>query len=473
MLSARTGYVMGCCRLTSFRKKLHRMVTGVDAPEEKKVRDVPLLALATTTAHFQLISCACLRLFSALLPPVGCRAVPSAGHPRQQPHSVSPSTPHLPLTPPTLPPVPLSPPSSLLPLFPSDELKEKRRQKMFKAGADARQRKKEERDALLAQQAAILAQEEEERRADPLGYVQRLHQRKAELTRRKGVRGRRVGEVGGRKTVSSRKRMALLAQQMGRKERGEGGGGGGDGGGGEKEDNFGANDEDWQVYKDAALPSKLGGEADEESEEEREELTRIEEKLTLYDPTYLTPAPPPPHAPELDYQLTLWVDRMRAPELVWQPALVGLDEAGLGESIRRILARMEGDVAVKLCKEVWLMGGGAGYDGYVERLEREVRGVREVGADVRVRRGQGPLDAWKGGRMIAGRVWEESGGDVASMCKVGGGWGGMVLVSRAEYEEMGGEYLKEHRWGNAFFPTPPADQVASHTAIGGQKKRKR
>ena len=352
---------------------------------------------------------------------------------------------------------------------------------MFKAGADARQRKAAERDALLAQQQAIVEQEEEERRADPLAYIRRLRQRKADLIRHRSDRARR-SEGGGRRTATSRKRMALLAQQMGRKERGEGGAGAGDGGGGEKEDDFGANDDDWLVYREAALPSKAmggggGGEADEESEEEKEELARLEEKLVLHDPQYLTPTAAPPRAVELDYQLTLYVDRIRAPELVWQPALVGLDEAGLTESVRRMLARMPADVGVKLCKEVWLVGGGGvGYKGYAERLERELRGVREVGSEVRVRRGHDQLDAWRGGQMLARKVWDESGEDdvVQGMCaSAWGGPGGMEFVSRAEYFEMGGEYLKEHRWGNRFFPTPPPDPGVNHNAMGLSKKRKR
>ena len=349
---------------------------------------------------------------------------------------------------------------------------------MFKAGADARQRKKEERDALLAQQQAILEQEERERLADPVAFIRRLHQRKADLSRQRAERARRNDSAGGRRTATSRKRMALLAQQMGRKERGEGAtSGAGDGGGGEKEDSFGLNDDDWQVYKEAALPSRsmVGAEADEESEEEREELARLEEKLLMHDPDYLSSKPAPPaHPIEHDYQLHLYVDRIRAPELVWQPALLGLDEAGLTESIRRMLARLPHAQAAALCKNIVLVGGGAAYVNYVGRLEREMRSIREVGSDVRVRRGDGQLDAWHGGQLLAGRVWEECGGDVAEMCRSGGGWGGLVFVSRAEYYEMGGEYLKEHRWGNAFFPSPPADPNASHAAMGGSKgKRKR
>ena len=360
----------------------------------------------------------------------------------------------------------------------ADEVKDKRRQRLMKANADARERKQREREAKEAQQRAVAEQEDVERRRDPDGYVRRLHERKEELLKRREERLRQQSNEGGRRGASSRKRMALLAQQMGRKERGEGGGGAGDGGGGEKEDDFGARDEDWQVYKEAALPSRggLSGEVDEESEEEREELARLDEKISLYDPEAERRQREKEREERLarhqvrpaDYQLHFYVDRIRAPELLYQPSFIGIDECGLTECIRRTLTRLPADAAARLARNIVCVGGGSGYTGYVERLEAEVRAVREVGSEVRVRRGEGMLDAWKGGRLLAEQVWSECGGGagggnvgdvVASMVVKGGvaGGSGVSFVSKAEYNEMGGEYLKEHRWSNFYHPTPALD----------------
>jgi hypothetical protein len=90
---------------------------------------------------------------------------------------------------------------------------------------------------------------------------------------------------------------------------------------------------------------------------------------------------------------------------------------------------------------------------------------------VRVSRGEGILDAWKGGRLLAEQVWHECGGGtgsssgdsvravLANMVAKGGvaGGSGVSFVSKAEYQEMGGEYLKEHRWSNFYYPTPALD----------------
>ena len=361
----------------------------------------------------------------------------------------------------------------------ADELKEKRKQRLFKANADARQRKREAKESRDREERARAEEEEQERRRDPAAFVARLHERKAAIERRREERQRSSESGGGRRGATSRKRMALLAQQMGRRERGEAGTGGGDGDGGEAEDDFGLDDQDWDVYVEAALPSRLQqADAEDESEEERELLSRLEEKLALHDADYtrrqLQQQQAQQRPVEQDYQLHLHVLRIRAAETVWQPQLLGLDEAGLTESIRRCLARQQPHTARALCRLVFLTGGGSGYCGYAERLEAELRSIREEGAELRVVRGEGMLDAWKGGRQLACELWRQCAGDVAEMSRRGGGWGGVELLSRADWAEMGADYLKEHRCSNRWHPTPQADAPHGLPATaGGKQKRKR
>ncbi len=95
------------------------------------------------------------------------------------------------------------------------------------------------------------------------------------------------------------------------------------------EDTFGMNDDDWNVY--------LVNQSEEDAEEEVIELQEIESLLSKHDKSsngHNTPATVPSldtfH--ESDYQLYLSVERIRAPEIVFQPlALCGLDQMGIPE----------------------------------------------------------------------------------------------------------------------------------------------
>jgi len=41
-----------------------------------------------------------------------------------------------------------------------------------------------------------------------------------------------------------------------------------------------------------------------------------------------------------DYQIRLWADRYRGTEILFQPAIIGMENAGLGEILENILAPM-------------------------------------------------------------------------------------------------------------------------------------
>jgi len=85
---------------------------------------------------------------------------------------------------------------------------------------------------------------------------------------------------------------------------------------------------------------------------------------------------------------------------------------------------------------VFVSGGNTLFTGFEERLAAELRGVLPTDFPATVRRAQEPiLDAWKG----AAGWW-------ASASK---GERGAATVSRAEYEEKGSEYIKEHSLGNS------------------------
>ena len=228
---------------------------------------------------------------------------------------------------------------------------------------------------------------------------------------------------------------SLASDQPGRKRRR-----GGD------DDNFGANDDDWGVYR-----SVQTGEQDEEEEEEDlgEGLKNIEAQLLQFDPNFTEnntleaqsdwtksmyhaflrgPRPFDPESQREAHQIHLNVERIRVPEVVFQPAIAGVDQAGLIEIAANIINQRLSSPQDRdaVLKDVFLTGGNTLFTGFQERLSHDLRAVLPTESAMVMRRARDPLlDAWKG----AAQWSKEAGFKKAS-------------VSREEYLEKGGEYLK-------------------------------
>lgn len=83
-----------------------------------------------------------------------------------------------------------------------------------------------------------------------------------------------------------------------------------------------------------------------------------------------------------------------------------------------------------------MTGGCASFPNFVERLSRELTAVRPFGSRLCVSAARDVLDAWHGARC-----WAAS----PALSE--------AAVTLAEYNEMGGEYLKEHSASNRYVPT--------------------
>lgn len=213
------------------------------------------------------------------------------------------------------------------------------------------------------------------------------------------------------------------------------------------DDNFGADDADWGVYRTVAT----GGDQSEDEEEEdfNTSLKTIEAQLIEYDPDFTAehtleaqsdwtkslvhaflrgPWPFDPESQREAYQIHLNVERIRVPEVVFQPSIAGIDQAGIVEIAADILnQRFSADEdRARLLKDVFLTGGNSLFQGFDERLRSELRAVLPIDAKLSVRRAADPvLDAWKGAAQWA------SGSQLAASS-----------ISRQEYQEKGSEYLK-------------------------------
>ncbi|KAL6860189.1 Nuclear actin-protein involved in chromatin remodeling [Amphichorda felina] len=329
------------------------------------------------------------------------------------------------------------------------QLKQKRQQRLLKSNHDARARAKAEKEA----EKARIAEEErldlERRENDLEGWLEEKRQARADTLQRMRERDRLKQDLGNRKSLASQIRMksiANLASDNPTKKRRRGG----------DDDNFGANDDDWGVYRQIAV----GENSEDEHEEEdlHSTLKTLEQDLLKYDETFdyeqtyeaqsdwsrsllhaFTRGPRPfdPASQAELSQVHLNVERIRIPEVVFKPSIAGVDQSGLaeiaGDILNQRLAGMPGG-RDEFLRDIFLTGGATLFRGFDERLRDELTALLPAGSPLNVRRAKDPLlDAWKGAAQWAGSsAWKTA------------------KISREEYQEKGADYIKEHDMGNAF-----------------------
>jgi actin-related protein len=94
--------------------------------------------------------------------------------------------------------------------------------------------------------------------------------------------------------------------------------------------------------------------------------------------------------------------RVRCPEALFQPFLLGLDQPGVHEMIHSAIEKCDVDIRTDLYKNVVLSGGSTMFPGIADRLHKELLMFAPSG--VRVKVGAGPdrfHAAWIGGSMLA------------------------------------------------------------------------
>ncbi|TKS77330.1 Actin-related protein 5 [Collichthys lucidus] len=142
------------------------------------------------------------------------------------------------------------------------------------------------------------------------------------------------------------------------------------------------------------------------------------------------------------HQLFVGTERLRCPEILFQPSPTGEDQMGLMETLQYVLARYTLEQQEALVSNVFLTGGNMQYPGMKERVERELLAMRPFQSHFKVTMASRPaVDAWYGARDWALEHLPAAGGGAAE------GW-----ISRQDYEEKGGEYLSEHCASNVFIP---------------------
>ncbi|KAL4864322.1 hypothetical protein BDV12DRAFT_176316 [Aspergillus spectabilis] len=323
-------------------------------------------------------------------------------------------------------------------------LKEKRHQRLMKSNVEARQRAKEEKEREQARKDEELRLDREKRENNFEGWVSERRAQRQNILQRIKERDRLKADLGNRKSLASQMRMKTLANLAadGPKKRRRGG----------DDDDFGANDEDWGVYRTVAT----GEQSDDEEEEDLGGmLDNVEKELLEYDPDFTEnhtlaaqtdwtkslihvflrgPWPFDPESQREAHQLHLNVERIRVPEVVFKPSIAGIDQAGLVEIAADIVNQRfsSAEEQQRLLRDIFLTGGNTLFQNFDERFRNEFQSYLPYGAQLNVRRASDPiLDAWKGAAQWA------SGSGLAK-----------ASISREEYLEKGSEYLKEHDLGN-------------------------
>ncbi|CAK7891631.1 actin-related protein 5 [[Candida] anglica] len=360
-----------------------------------------------------------------------------------------------------------------------DQIKEKRKQRLLKANFDARERAKEakrEEEALVAK----FEKEQEEWRARDLEdwcAVKRMELE--DLVSKMKERSKLMDAFKDRKSVAAQQRMKNIAtlandesgstSAASRKRRRNANSTIDN----DPNDTFGANDDDWSVYRDITNVS-----LEEEQEEDTAAVLKLEEQLLKYDPKFnhedtfsasqkfdwknstlhkfvhgprenltlkLQAEGVEPEElesnPEIikrNHQIHLNVERIRVPEVLFQPNIAGIDQAGITSLSEDLLYRRldgnfnAGGQAHSLIQDVFVTGGLVQWPNFIERLQKDFTSFLPVGAPLKVRSAKDPVsDAWRGMSK-----WASSEECTNS------------YVTRAEYDEMGPEYIKEHGLGN-------------------------
>ncbi|CDW79283.1 actin-related protein 5 [Stylonychia lemnae] len=322
-----------------------------------------------------------------------------------------------------------------------DQLRQKRIQKMQKTATLMREEKKAQMK-VEREKIDILKQ------SDPDAYLKSLYEKRKEILDRMSDRARRKEEFSKRGSKAAQKRMQMIAElgiddnENNQKKRGRppldeklppqkdv-----------DESDNFGAADEDWDIYRGI---QKDGYSEDEE--DDQQVLNELEEQIADLDPKfsnllYNTSAQPTAE----DYQIRLWSDRYRGTEILFQPSIVGLENAGLGEILENIMNGLNNEQKAKILSHVLLTGGNTQVPNFERRIEAELRMINKAGLKINVVKSyDAQLDAWRGGAWLAqnyffGQSLQE------------------FSISKAQYEECGHHYLKEHFCSNILYGNIPS-----------------
>lgn len=361
-----------------------------------------------------------------------------------------------------------------------EDIKEKRKQKLLKSNYDARMRIKEEKKRAEEEKIQYDKDQQEWRARDLEDWCTAKRFELAQNISLYRKRSKIMEAMKDRKSLAAQQRMKNIAELANEKATGNGAGKKRRRNAGptatidnDPTDTFGTNDADWNAYRDIDKAS-----LEDEQERTNSEILRLEEELLEHDPNFhhedtfavqetfdwknlvlhkfihgprqsLTVAMQTeghdadellnnPEVIRRNHQLHVNVERIRVPEIYFQPHIAGVDQAGITELIQNILERNSdknfevGGQLRAFIENIFLTGGGSLLPNFEERIRLDLRSLLPSGAPLHVYKAKDPqIDPWRGMQK-----WSFT--DEAEQS----------YVTKQEYEEYGPEYIKEHGLGN-------------------------
>eukprot|EP00741_Cyanophora_paradoxa_P009455 tig00000144_g9159.t1 len=168
------------------------------------------------------------------------------------------------------------------------------------------------------QQEKELQESEQLRQQNPTLWLQELHSQRQTILMRKAEKDKRRKDRAERKGAAARSRREAVAKAVG-----------------EGDDEFGDDGDGWMVYR------TMAGEDSDSDEGDLDQMLRdVESKLTQHDPQFsgqqagAGAAPSGQGKVEIkaipnDFRIAVDIERFRAPEVLFQPGIIGVEQAGV------------------------------------------------------------------------------------------------------------------------------------------------
>jgi len=100
--------------------------------------------------------------------------------------------------------------------------------------------------------------------------------------------------------------------------------------------------------------------------------------------------------------IDIHAEKFRAPEILFNPSLIGLEYDGMHECVAKALAKSDLDIRKKLFSTILLSGGSTLFDGLGDRLLKEIREISPRDTKIKIYAPRTRLySTWVGGSILA------------------------------------------------------------------------
>ncbi|XP_023293865.2 actin-related protein 5 [Lucilia cuprina] len=247
-------------------------------------------------------------------------------------------------------------------------------------------------------------------------WLRDIKQKHMDIIEKKSNRNKRRQEMAKRHTVASQERMRIISL-LASNEKGS--------------DEFGKDDKDWDVYK------KISNENESDSDAENEKLLEYDNIMKYHHAVMDKDKEAIENTAEL-YQLHVGVESLRAPELLFQPSMIGMSECGVAELLNFVFNLFNANDQQTLANNIFITGGCSKLPGLKNRLLKELQEMRPFNSSFSVKESKNPLlDAWYGAKDLANSAEFKN-----------------ILTNKSDYLEKGAEFFKDFPTSNKYLQTP-------------------